>query len=120
MTVLTAHIGHRLVGRDDTSVRCVDCTMTLLLPVAATASSSSTSTSKNTPPRPSEQCAMHLGWAGACVGCAADAKAADIDPARPPRVVFEPVADITAGAAAVRDALAAAKARRGARSDSQT
>lgn len=102
MNVLTAHIGHRLVAKDDRTLRCHDCIHTLLLGAAQVAP-----TSTSTAPRLDERCPIHLGgWAGACSGCAADAKATDDGLPRD----HQPVSDPTLGAAAVRAVLEARKA----------
>lgn len=106
MNVLAEHIGHRCVLQDERKLRCVDCARTLVLP-APSAGPGSTSTSK-TPPTLDKTCPVHLGWADACAGCAADRIATDNGRPRD----STPIADVAAGAAAARAALAAVAARR--------
>lgn len=110
MSVLAKHVDapgrpHRLIALDGARLRCLDCLHTLDLRPGAVPDSTSTSTA---PPalHARDRCPQHLGErAGTCGPCRAEQLEAD-------RVLDQqPTADVAAGAAAVRAALAGATRR---------
>lgn len=108
--LLARHIGHRLTLLDERRLRCVDCSHVVLLPAVA----GSTSPTSNGPAPyatsdvpPSSVCRTHPGeWSAWCGPCRAEELEAE-------RVLDQqPTADVAAGAASTRQALAASAARR--------
>lgn len=101
--VLAEHVGHRTVVRDASTLRCVDCSHTLLLgPVAGRSVLTDEDRLAHVEATP-EPCPHHVGeLARSCRCCAADAKAAQPAAAPAQRV---PVADVARWAAACRAAL---------------
>lgn len=100
-------VRHRCVLLDARRLRCHDCARTLVLP-APTATAGSTSTSTSPPPlHAPDRCELHPGQrTGACGPCRAE----QLETVR--QTDHQPTADVTAGAAAGRAALAALAARR--------
>lgn len=88
---------HRLTLLDDHRLKCHDCQRTLLLPVMA---GSTSGTSQN--PDLAQTCGQHPGeFAGRCRCCTADR----LEAPPPSTAPWQPTADVSAGAAAVRAAL---------------
>jgi hypothetical protein len=114
MSILAQHIDdptsgtrHRCVLLDERHLRCLDCQRTLVLP-APNAAGKTTSTSPS-PARLTDPdaCPSHPGQRQeACGPCRAEQLEASEARSTP-----QPTADVTAGAAAARAALAAARQR---------
>ena len=113
--LLALHAGHRLIGVDRTTVRCVDCHHTLLLDLGKALLTEQDRAAHVETTLPSQACpAGHLGeLAGSCRCCAANRKGYDTDTSRMTTRERDPEV-ARRGAALCRDALALADLKRAA------